>query len=97
MTESRASQTGSVPALGEVHQNVRVLFTADQIAARVRELGLDVARELGATTHRPLFVGVLKGAFVFMSDLAWLCMAPIGMDKRARSHVSMQSSAWKNG
>jgi len=70
MTESRASQTGSVPALGEVNQNVRVLFTADQIAARVRELGLDVARELGATTHRPLFVGVLKGACLFQCDLA---------------------------
>src|SRR5881628_1333796 len=70
MTESRASQTGSVPALGEVHQNVRVLFTDDQIAARVRELGLDVARELGATTHRPLFVGVLKGACMFQCDLA---------------------------
>jgi hypoxanthine phosphoribosyltransferase len=47
-----------------------VLFTAEQIAARVREMGLEVARDLGAYTRRPLFVGVLKGACVFQTDLA---------------------------
>jgi len=47
---------------------VRVLFTADQIATRVREMGLEVARDL--ETRQPLFVGVLKGACMFQCDLA---------------------------
>jgi hypoxanthine phosphoribosyltransferase len=45
-----------------------VLFTADQIQARVREMGLEVARELGQT--HPIYVGVLKGACMFQCDLA---------------------------
>lgn len=47
---------------------VRVLFTAEQIAARVREMGLELARDLDS--QRPLFVGVLKGACMFQCDLA---------------------------
>lgn len=47
---------------------VRMLFTAEQIAARVREMGLEVARDMGDL--RPVFVGVLKGACVFQCDLA---------------------------
>jgi hypoxanthine phosphoribosyltransferase len=47
---------------------IRVLFTAEQIRQRVRELGLDLARDYQDT--RPLFVGVLKGACMFQCDLA---------------------------
>ena len=47
---------------------VRLLFTAGQIAARVRELGLEIARDYAG--KRPLFVGVLKGACAFQCDLA---------------------------
>jgi hypoxanthine phosphoribosyltransferase len=47
---------------------VRLMFTADQIAARVREMGLEVARD--SETRRPLFIGVLKGACMFQCDLA---------------------------
>ena len=52
----------------ETEPVVRMLFTAEQVSARVRELGLDVARDLAGT--RPIFVGVLKGACVFQCDLA---------------------------
>src|SRR5258706_5004083 len=52
----------------ETEPDVRMLFSAEQIAARVRELGLEVARDLGGT--RPIFIGVLKGAAVFQCDLA---------------------------
>ena len=47
---------------------VRVMFTAQQIAARVREMGLELARDMAG--QRPLFVGVLKGACMFQCDLA---------------------------
>ena len=49
-------------------QTVRVMYTAQQIGARVREMGLEIARDLPST--RPLFVGVLKGACMFQCDLA---------------------------
>ena len=57
------------PAI-QLEPAVRVLFSTEQIAARVRELGLDIARDLGPVTRRPVYVGVLKGACLFMGDLA---------------------------
>lgn len=48
--------------------HVRVLFSADQIQGRVREMGLDLARDFAGLN--PLYVGVLKGACMFQCDLA---------------------------
>ncbi len=59
--------TESQPAV-HAETTVRLLFTAQQIAARVRELGLELARDMAST--RPLFIGVLKGACMFQCDLA---------------------------
>lgn len=50
--------------------SVRVRFSAEEIAVRVREMGLELARDLGARTKSPMFVGVLKGACVFLADIA---------------------------
>lgn len=47
---------------------IRVLFTAERIAARVREMGLELARDYAG--KKPLLVGVLKGACMFQCDLA---------------------------
>jgi hypoxanthine phosphoribosyltransferase len=47
---------------------IRVLFSADQIRERVREMGLQLAKDLEG--KRPLFVGVLKGACMFQMDIA---------------------------
>jgi len=45
----------------------RVLIPADQIAARVKELGAEIGRDYQG---RPLrLVGVLKGAWIFLADL----------------------------
>jgi hypoxanthine phosphoribosyltransferase len=75
MTESRsASQT--VPGPPGAGPFMRVMFTAEQIARRVRELGLELAREY--QDKRPLFVGVLKGACMFQCDLARA--TPIDLD-----------------
>ncbi|TMQ72729.1 MAG: hypoxanthine phosphoribosyltransferase [Candidatus Eisenbacteria bacterium] len=59
-------QTPTVPT----QPAVRVLFSAEQIATRVREMGLTIARDLGPRTRAPIFVGVLKGACLFIGDLA---------------------------
>jgi hypoxanthine phosphoribosyltransferase len=61
------TDSGSAVA-GVPHTGIRVLFTADQIAARVRELGLELARDY--EDKNPLYVGVLKGACMFQCDLA---------------------------
>ncbi|MFM8559566.1 MAG: hypoxanthine phosphoribosyltransferase [bacterium] len=47
---------------------IRVLFSADQIRERVREMGLQLAKDLEG--KYPLFVGVLKGACMFQMDIA---------------------------
>ncbi len=64
MTESHPTPEATAAA----EPAIRVMFTREQIAARVREMGLQIAREL--EDHQPVFVGVLKGACMFQCDLA---------------------------
>src|SRR5512142_2476044 len=45
-----------------------VLFSREQIAARVAELGATITRDFHGQSI--VFVGVLKGASLFLSDLA---------------------------
>ena len=47
---------------------VRVLFSAQEIRERVAVLGRAVARDLGE--KRPVLIGILRGGFVFLSDLS---------------------------
>ena len=44
-----------------------ILLSEEQIHTRVRELGAEISREYAG--KEPLFVGVLKGCFIFMADL----------------------------
>lgn len=46
---------------------LKVLLTEEQIDARVRELGAELTEKF--TGKDPLFIGILKGSFVFMADL----------------------------
>jgi hypoxanthine phosphoribosyltransferase len=43
-----------------------ILLTGDQIGRRVRELAQEIRRDIPARVH---LIAVLKGAFMFMSDL----------------------------
>ena len=47
---------------------LRVLYTRDQIARRVAELGAQIEKDFAG--HSVIFVGVLKGATIFLADLA---------------------------
>ena len=49
------------------NDNLEPLFTAEQIQTRIGELGAQIARDYAG--RNPLLLGVLKGAFIFMSDL----------------------------
>jgi hypoxanthine phosphoribosyltransferase len=60
-----------------VRTNLRVLISAEQIAARVRELGAQIDADYSGTIH---LVGILKGALMFHADLARSITRPVRLD-----------------
>ena len=48
-------------------EQLKVLITRDQIAARIAEMGRQITRD--SAGEPVIFVGVLKGAAIFLSDL----------------------------
>ena len=50
------------------YKDLQVLYSREQIAARVAELGVEITRDLAG--EKLVMVGVLKGAAPFLSDLA---------------------------
>ena len=56
----------------------RVLLTEEEIHKRVRELGEEITRDYAG--KKPIFVGVLKGCFVFMADLVRCVELPGSVD-----------------
>ncbi len=59
------------------------MIEAEDLAAKVRELGARITEDYAG--RPPLLVGVLKGAFVFMSDLAREINLPVELDFMAVS------------
>lgn len=47
---------------------IRTLFTEDQIRGRIKEMGKEISQEF-AGLDRPVVIGVLKGALLFLADL----------------------------
>jgi hypoxanthine phosphoribosyltransferase len=64
--QMRTGDTGFMATIPQ--QGIEVLYTRDQIAARVAELGAAITRDLKG--EKLVMVGVLKGAAPFLSDLA---------------------------
>jgi hypoxanthine phosphoribosyltransferase len=60
-----------------------VVVSADKLQARIAELGAEITRDY--RDRVPLLVGVLKGAFMFMSDLARAIEVPVEFDFMAVS------------
>ena len=84
MTESRAP--------GRQYDEVgRIVISEDALQARIRELGEEITRDYEG--RPPLLVGVLKGAFMFMSDLSRAIDLPVEFDFMA---VSSYGSATKS-
>ncbi len=61
----------------------RIVVSAEEIGARVAELGAEISKDYSG--RPPLLVGVLKGAFVFMADLARAITLPLELDFMAVS------------
>jgi hypoxanthine phosphoribosyltransferase len=59
-------------------ERVSTMLSAEQIGARVRELGRAIERDYVGKS--PLLVSVLKGSFVFAADLARAIDLPISID-----------------
>jgi hypoxanthine phosphoribosyltransferase len=57
---------------------LRVCFPRAEIEAAVSRLAAEIARDYKG--KHPLLIGVLKGAFVFMSDLVRLLDFPLDLD-----------------
>jgi hypoxanthine phosphoribosyltransferase len=55
-----------------------VVVGEDELSARIAELGKDISSDYDG--RAPLLVGVLKGAFMFMSDLAREIDLPLEVD-----------------
>ena len=68
----------------------QVLIPADRVQQRLQELAAEVTRDYAG--KRLLLVGVLKGAFMVMADLARYVELPIEVDFMA---VSSYGSATK--
>lgn len=61
----------------------RVFFSEDEIQRRVAELGEAITRDYAG--RDPIFVGILKGCFVFMADLMRHVDLPCNIDFMAVS------------
>src|SRR6185437_2249304 len=59
-------------------QGLQVLYTRQQIAARVAEMGAQITRDLDG--EKLVMVGVLKGAAPFLSDLSRAIQADATFD-----------------
>ena len=72
--------TGTASAVARsIHEDVEeVLLSGDQIAARVAELGTQLAADYAGRT--PVLVSVLKGSIVFLADLIRAMDVPLNVD-----------------
>ena len=70
---------------------LHVLFTEEELQEKVRELGARIAKDYEGKT--PLFLGVLKGCFVFMADLVRAVDIPCTMEFMAVSSYGNGTSS----
>jgi hypoxanthine phosphoribosyltransferase len=71
---------------------VTVMLTADQIQARVHELAREIERDFPPSEDLHL-VCVLKGAFVFLSDLVRALERPVSLDFMAVSSYGKSTTS----
>lgn len=65
------------------HDIEKVLYTQEQLAQRVKELGTQITRDYAGKS--PVVVSVLRGSYVFMADLTRAIDLPLSVDFMAVS------------
>lgn len=72
--------------MATMHEDVsRILFTEEQIKARVAEMGAQIEADYKDEKESILVVSVLRGAAIFMADLVRTINIPVEMDYMAVS------------
>ncbi len=59
-------------------QDIKVLFTEEQVRAKIRELGQQITADYQG--EEVIVIGILKGAFIFMADLVREISLPLRVD-----------------
>ena len=72
---------------------LKVLVTEEELKTRVAELGEALCRRFQG--ERPLFLGVLKGSFIFMADLVRAC--PVKSDVEFIAVSSYENATVSSG
>ena len=72
------SGTDQTASRSQLDRPGEVLISAEVLGKRVAELGAQITADYAG--RAPLLVGVLKGAFVFMADLARVIELPVEVD-----------------
>ncbi len=58
--------------MGMMDQDIlKVLYTEEEIAQRIQEMGAQIYEDF--KDRNPLFISVLRGAFIFMADIVRAC------------------------
>ena len=68
-----------------------ILFNKEQIAARIREMGEQLTQDYA--NQEILMIGVLRGAVIFMADLARAIERPVALDFMAVSSYGVSTSS----
>ncbi len=68
-----------------------VLFSEEDLAARVKELGAQLTQDYAG--QEILMIGVLRGAIIFMADLARAVQLPVSFDFMAVSSYGSSTSS----
>lgn len=72
-------------------RTLQTLLTAEQVAARIRDLGAQIDRDL--PDGELVVIGVLKGSFIFMADLVRSITRPLSCDfLRVSSYAQNKST-----
>ena len=80
--------------INELEKDIaRVLVTEEEIQTRIGEMGRELAERFQG--KNPLFLGVLKGCFVFMADLVRAC--PVNSDLEFIAVSSYQNATTSSG
>jgi len=84
-----SAESAAAPTSEFSHPNLEVMYTAEQIDARIKELGQEITREYAGKDL--VLVGVLKGSCIFMADLMREIDLPLTIDFMAVSSYKDQT------
>ncbi len=74
-------------------KNISVMISEKELADRVAELGKQITEDYRNRSNKLLFVGILKGSVVFLSDLIRAVDLPLTIDFMIASSYGSQTTS----